>query len=80
MPVALNHTKRLLARGEIAVGIGVRQIQSVEIGMMAKAAGFDFIFIDREHSTIEMSRAGEICTAALGQGITPIVRVAGPEP
>lgn len=80
MPVAPNHTKRLLARGELAIGIGVRQIQSVEVGLMAKAAGFDFIMIDREHSTIELSRAGEICAAALGQGITPIVRVAGPEP
>jgi len=80
VPVAINHTKRLLARGELAIGLGVRHIQSAEIGLMAKAAGFDFLFIDREHSTIEMSRAGEICTAALGQGITPIVRVAGPEP
>jgi 2-keto-3-deoxy-L-rhamnonate aldolase RhmA len=80
VPVAHNHTKRLLARGELAIGIGVRQVQSVEIGLMAKAAGFDFMFIDREHSTIEMSRVGEICAAALGQGITPIVRVPGPEP
>jgi 2-keto-3-deoxy-L-rhamnonate aldolase RhmA len=80
VPVAINRTKRLLARGELAIGIGVRHVQSVEIGLMAKAAGFDFIFIDREHSTIEMSRAGEICTAALAQGVTPIVRVPGPEP
>jgi 2-keto-3-deoxy-L-rhamnonate aldolase RhmA len=80
VPVAINHTKRLLARGELAIGIGVRHVQSVEVGLMAKAAGFDFIFIDREHSTIEMSRAGEICTAALAQGVTPIVRVPGPEP
>lgn len=80
MPVAPNHTKRLLAEGKLAVGVGVRSVQTVEVALMAKAAGLDFIFIDREHSTIEMSRTGEICTAALAIGVTPIVRVPGPEP
>jgi 2-keto-3-deoxy-L-rhamnonate aldolase RhmA len=80
MPVAPNHTKRLLAEGKLAVGVGVRAVQTVDVTLMAKAAGVDFIFIDREHSTIELSRAGEICTAALSIGVTPIVRVPGPEP
>jgi 2-keto-3-deoxy-L-rhamnonate aldolase RhmA len=80
MPVAPNHAKRLLAGGGFAIGIGVRHIRSVEFGLMAKAAGFDFILIDREHGTIDMAQAGEMCAAALGQGITPMVRVPGPEP
>lgn len=80
MPVAVNHTKRLLARGDLAIGIGVRQFQSVEVALIAKAAGFDFLMIDREHSTMELSRAGEICAGALAVEITPLVRVAGPEP
>jgi 2-keto-3-deoxy-L-rhamnonate aldolase RhmA len=72
--------KQRLTQGELVIGLGVRHMQSVEIGMIARAAGFDFLFIDREHSTIEMSRAGEICAAALTQGVTLLVRVAGPEP
>ena len=80
MPIAPNLMKQKLTRGELVIGLGVRHMQSVEIGMIAKAAGFDFLFIDREHSTLEMSRAGDICTAALGQGVTPLVRVPGPEP
>jgi len=75
-----NLLKQKLMRGEVVIGLGVRLMQSVEIGMIARAAGFDFLFLDREHSTLEMARAGDICTAALGQGITPIVRVAGGEP
>jgi 2-keto-3-deoxy-L-rhamnonate aldolase RhmA len=80
MPIVPNLTKRLLARGELAIGVGVRQFRSVEIGLMARAAGFDFLFIDLEHSTMELSTAGEICAAALGQSVTPIVRVRGVEP
>ncbi len=77
MPVAVNHAKRKLADGELVLGFGVRQGRSVEIGLIARAAGYDFLFIDREHGTMELSTAAEISTAALGQGVTPIVRVSG---
>lgn len=75
-----NHTKRMLQSGRVVLGLGVRQMRSVEIGMIARASGFDFLFIDREHGPMGMETAAEICVAALGQGVTPIVRVAGPEP
>jgi 2-keto-3-deoxy-L-rhamnonate aldolase RhmA len=78
--IAPNLMKQRLARGDLVIGLGVRQMQSVEIGLIARAAEFDFLFIDLEHSTMDMSRAGEIATAALGQGITPLARVSGHEP
>lgn len=80
MPVAENLAKRRLRDGALVLGLGVRLARTVEIGMIARAAGFDFLFIDREHSALEMSTAAEICVAALGQGITPLVRVPGSEP
>ena len=80
MAIIPNRTKRILQDGGLAVGIGIRAFQSIEAGMFAHAAGFDFIFIDREHGAIDMSRAGEICTAALGQGVTPLVRTPGIDP
>src|SRR5579871_2095415 len=80
MPIAPNLTKQRLASGATVLGLGVRQARSVEIGVIARAAGFDFLFLDREHSAMELSTAAEISIAALSQGVTPIVRVAGPEP
>lgn len=80
MTMIPNATRRLLQSGGMALGLGVRVLRSVEVGMIARAAGFDFLFIDREHGPMGMETASEICVAALGQGVTPIVRVAGPEP
>lgn len=79
MAIVANSTKQMLESGRVVLGLGVRQARSVEIGMIARAAGFDFLFIDREHGPMSMETASELCVAALGQGVTPIVRVAGPE-
>lgn len=80
MGVIANSTKQMLRDGRVVLGLGVRQARSVEIGMIARAAGFDFLFIDLEHGSMGMETAAGICVAALGQGVTPVVRVAGPEP
>jgi 4-hydroxy-2-oxoheptanedioate aldolase len=79
MPVAANHAKKKLADGGIVLGLGIRQFRTVEIGLIAKAAGFDFLFLDQEHGTMDLTTAAEISVAALGQGITPIARVASHE-
>lgn len=79
MPVAANHAKKKLAAGGIVLGLGIRQFRTVEIGLIAKAAGFDFLFLDQEHGTMDLTTAAEISVAALGQGITPIARVASHE-
>lgn len=75
MPVAVNHTKKKLDAGGLVLGLGVRQFRTVEIGLIARAAGFDFLFLDQEHGTMDIRTAAEISIAALGQGITSIVRV-----
>jgi 4-hydroxy-2-oxoheptanedioate aldolase len=75
VPVAINHTKQKLNAGGLVLGLGVRQFRSVEIGLIARAAGFDFLFLDQEHGTIDLATAAEISVAALGQDITSIVRV-----
>jgi 2-keto-3-deoxy-L-rhamnonate aldolase RhmA len=79
MPIVVNQAKRMLQAGRVVLGLGVRQARSVEIGLIARAAGFDFLFIDREHGPMDMATASELCVGALGQGVTPMVRVAGPE-
>ncbi len=75
MPVAINHAKKKLDAGGLVLGLGVRHFRSVEIGLIARAAGFDFLFLDQEHGTMDLSTVAEISVAALGQGITPVARV-----
>ena len=47
--------------------------------MIAKTAGYDWLFIDMEHSSLDVDTAAQISAAALDAGITPIVRVPGHE-
>lgn len=43
--------------------------------MLAKASGYDSVFIDLEHSTISLKNASRLCTTALLTKITPFVRL-----
>jgi 2-keto-3-deoxy-L-rhamnonate aldolase RhmA len=79
MTVTPNTAKQKLQRGELAIGLGLRQSRTVDIAKVAKACGFDWLFIDMEHTTIDLFQAGEIAVAALDTGVTPIVRVPGHE-
>ena len=53
----------------------VRLTRGIEIAQIAKTAGFDMLYIDLEHSSFPLDTAGQICLAALGAGVTPMVRV-----
>jgi 2-keto-3-deoxy-L-rhamnonate aldolase RhmA len=77
MSVVPNHALRQLRAGKLAIGLGVNQARTVGIATMAKTAGFDWLFIDGEHSSMDGDDAAQLSTAALGAGVTPIVRVAG---
>ncbi|MES2187178.1 MAG: aldolase/citrate lyase family protein [Pseudomonadota bacterium] len=74
-----NHTKRQLAAGKIAIGIGLHQSRTVDIAAISKSCDYDWLFIDMEHSALDMGTAAQMATAALPVGITPIVRVPGKE-
>ena len=77
MSTVPNHTLRQLRAGKLAIGLGVNQARTVGIATMAKTAGFDWLFIDGEHSSMDGDDAAQLSTAALGAGVTPSVRVAG---
>jgi 2-keto-3-deoxy-L-rhamnonate aldolase RhmA len=77
MATVPNHALRQLRAGKLAIGLGVNQARTVGIATMAKTAGFDWLFIDGEHSSMDGDDAAQLSTAALGAGVTPIVRVAG---
>ena len=72
-----NVARERLDAGELAIGIGLRQARTVDIGKIMKACGFDFLFIDTEHNSMSVDTAVQISVAAQDAGIAPIVRVPG---
>jgi 2-keto-3-deoxy-L-rhamnonate aldolase RhmA len=74
MPLVTNHLRRRLESGELALGFGVHHLRGSAVGMLARASGYDWLFIDMEHGAMSVHEATQIAIAALGQGITPIVR------
>jgi len=75
MKVIPNHAKQRLLNGELALGMGLRQARTVDISQIAKTCDFDWLFIDMEHNPMSIDTAAQICQAALGVGITPMIRV-----
>src|ERR1041385_4047782 len=74
-----NHALRQLREGKLAIGLGLRQARTVDTAQIAKACGFDWLFIDCEQNSMNLDTAAQISSAALLTGGTPVVRVAGLE-
>ena len=75
MAIILNSTKRRLEQGKISASFNVSRLRTTEIPQIAKASSLHWVFIDLEHSTMDLDTAGQICAAALPTGVSPIVRV-----
>jgi len=78
--IVRNNVKEKLARGEVVSSMTVRLVRSIEIARLAKAAGFDSIYVDVEHSSLSLETTGQICIAAMEIGIAPFVRVPSARP
>lgn len=75
MPIVENALKRKLADGGVAASLNVLHWRSVNIAGLARECGFDWLFLDLEHNSMNLDTAAQICVAALPTGITPVVRV-----
>jgi len=71
----VNHTKKRLQQGEVVFGCSIQQFGSPEIARLLGAAGFDFVFIDGEHSAFGLETLHALIRACLEREVTPIVRV-----
>ena len=74
-----NVTKERLEAGEVTIGFSVMHSRTVNIAKIAKSCGYDWLWVDAEHGFMSTQTATDMCVAALDCGITPIVRVPGPE-
>jgi len=77
MTAVPNHALRQLRAGKLAIGLGLRQARTVDTAQIAATCGFDWLFIDCEHNSMDPDTAAQIAAASLAVGVTPIVRVAG---
>ncbi|WP_175428195.1 HpcH/HpaI aldolase family protein [Rhodococcus pyridinivorans] len=70
-----NRVRDTLRRGEVATVLSIRLVRTPEIVLLARAAGFDGVFVDLEHSTIASDAVSHISLTALAAGLTPLVHV-----
>src|SRR5690606_35823927 len=60
-----------LRAGQLAIGVGLRQARTVDIAKAMRTAGYDWLFIDMEHNSMDLDTAVQISVAAQDAGITP---------
>jgi 2-keto-3-deoxy-L-rhamnonate aldolase RhmA len=72
------HENGLLAclrEGGSALCLPIRISRSPHIAYMARAAGFEALYVDMEQSDVSHEAVGSLCQTAWAAGVTPLVRV-----
>ncbi len=69
-----NRMKQALKEGKVVFGPMVSEIRSPGIALLFAQAGFDFFFIDMEHSSFTMETMSDMILAGRAASIPAIVR------
>jgi 2-keto-3-deoxy-L-rhamnonate aldolase RhmA len=75
-----NRVKTALQHGQVQIGTWLTTLGIPQVPMILASAGFDFVYLDMEHSSLSIETIGGLCAAALGRGLVPIVRPPAKEP
>jgi len=67
--------KDALAAGRRMFGFNIRLSRTPETVAIARSCGFDWLFIDTEHSALDLDTVQTLCLAGLAAGLSPLVRV-----
>jgi 2-keto-3-deoxy-L-rhamnonate aldolase RhmA len=70
-----NRVKQTLQAGGTVIGSEISRLHSADIPRIYAAAGFDFVFIDMEHTSFTLETVADMIQTARGSDIVPIVRV-----
>ena len=74
-----NKVKRILNEGGTAIGTAISTVKQPESVRPLAGAGFDYVFIDMEHSTYNLEEVKWICKECRLSDIVPLVRPPDPE-
>ena len=75
MAIRPNQMKALMSAGKLATSFNINRWRSVDAAEIARAAGYEWLFIDLEHGAVSEDLAGQIAMTAMALGVTPIARV-----
>jgi 2-keto-3-deoxy-L-rhamnonate aldolase RhmA len=75
-----NSIKKSLREGKVVIGGSVSQLKGVAIPQIYAAAGFQFIYIDMQHSAYMIEDVVELVVGARAAGIDNIVRIPSLDP
>lgn len=75
-----NPVKAALKKGRVQIGTYVEELYCPQLPGILASVGFDFMYIDMEHSSASMETVGYLCGAALAHELVPIVRPPSKEP
>jgi 2-keto-3-deoxy-L-rhamnonate aldolase RhmA len=70
-----NPVKAALKAGKSVFGSELTRFRSPEVSIVYAAAGFDFVFIDMEHTCFTLETVADMIRVAQSAGIVPLVRV-----
>lgn len=70
-----NSVKHALEEGKTVVGTMITEFRTPEVVRMIAAVGFDFVFIDTEHSQFTLETVVDMIRAAKSTNLTCLVRV-----
>ncbi len=74
-PTIVNPLADRLKRGDLGLALMIRHARTVDIALAANACGFDAVYFDLQHSPLPENDVSQMCVAALGAGVTPLVRI-----
>ena len=75
MAALRNAARERLDAGGLALGVILRQARTVDIAPIMQSCGYDWLFLDLEHNSMDLDTSVQIAVAALGAGIAPVARV-----
>ena len=75
MQLLAHDALKRIRSGGLSLGFGVHHLRGAAAPLLAKAAGYDWLFIDSEHGALSTEDISQLCLASLTAGIAPIVRV-----
>jgi len=73
--VKKNRLKERLREGEIVLGSGLAECRSPNIAQLFVSAGFDWLFIDSEHSSFSISEIASLLVSCKAADIGSVFRV-----